>query len=197
MHVESSMHWNPFLATAGTVTLLLLAVGFDLSIRRIPNVLLGVGLALGLFFQAAAPSGNGLFSAPAGGLGATSALFGGAAGLALFLPLYLMRAMGAGDVKLLAMVGVWLGAPAVLRAALWTLLAGGVLSVAVALGSGVLRQVLGNLRDMVFGLFIRPHLGQGVRVQAPPRTTGRLPYAVAIACGTAVEMARLLTQAGT
>jgi prepilin peptidase CpaA len=115
--------------------------------------------------------------------------------LALFLPLYALRAMGAGDVKLLAMVGVWLGAPAVARAALWTLLAGGVLSLVVALGSGVLRQVLGNLRFMLTSTLIKAQGGAGLSVGAPARTTGRLPYAVAIACGTGVELFRIVSTA--
>ena len=173
------------------VSLLLAAVACDLRTRRIPNLLVGSGIALGLLFQAVVPSGGGLLATPGGSLGIASALLGGAVGLGLFLPLYAMRAMGAGDVKLLAMVGVWLGAKGVLWAALWALLAGGVLSLAAALWSGVLRQVLDNLHFMLTTALIRVQTHQGLAIERPAvLTTGRLPYALAIACGTLIELAR-------
>jgi prepilin peptidase CpaA len=175
--------------------LVLTAVVCDLRSRRIPNALVASGIALGLLFQAVAPdAGGGLFGHRAGALGVVPALLGGLLGLGLFLPLYALRAMGAGDVKLLAMVGVWLGAPAVAYAALWTLLAGGVLALGWALGTGVLRRVLANLREMAVSSFVRIQAGGGAAVPAPPTPTGRLPYAVAIACGTALEV--LLLRSG-
>ncbi len=177
------------------VVLVLTAVVCDLRSRRIPNALVASGIALGLFIQTVAPEGGGLFSHPAGALGFVPALLGGLLGLGLFLPLYALRALGAGDVKLVAMVGVWIGAPAVAYAALWTMLAGGVLSLAWALGTGVFRRVLANLRDMFLASWVRVQAGAGVAVAAPTSATGRLPYAVAIGCGTAVEVARLIAGA--
>jgi len=171
--------------------LVLTAVACDLRSRRIPNALVVVGIVLGLFIQTVAPAGGGLFGQPAGALGFVPALLGGLAGLGLFLPLYALRALGAGDVKLLAMVGVWLGAAGVAHAALWTLLAGGVLSLGVALWSGVLRQVLGNLRFMLTRSLAKAHGGVVHGAATATRTTGRLPYALAIACGTGIEVVRL------
>ena len=77
-----------------------------------------------------------------GRIGVVQSLLGLAAGLALFMPLYLLRALGAGDVKLLAMVGAWLGAPLLLGAALLTLLAGGAMALFVMVLSRTSRQVL-------------------------------------------------------
>jgi prepilin peptidase CpaA len=170
--------------------LLLSATVTDLRTRRIPNALVVYGMALGLAFQALAPEGAGLLPGSAPGM--LAALKGGLTGLALFLPLYVLRLMGAGDVKLLAMVGVWLGPQAVLHAALWTLVAGGALALVVALFSGVLRQVGRNLLHMGRSAVLRTATA-GMLVQDPVQTTGRLPYAVAIATGTAVEMVRLLS----
>jgi prepilin peptidase CpaA len=181
------------LSLLALVALVLTAVVCDLRSRRIPNALVASGIALGLFIQNVAPAGGGLFGHPAGALGFVPALLGGLLGLGLFLPLYALRALGAGDVKLLAMIGVWLGAPAVAYAALWSMLAGGVLSLAWALGTGVFRRVLANLRDMFLASWVRVQAGAGVGVAAPAFATGRLPYAVAIACGTAVELVRLTT----
>jgi prepilin peptidase CpaA len=189
------MELRAALSLLALVVLVLTAVVCDLRSRRIPNALVASGIALGFFIQTVAPSGGGLFSHPAGALGLLPALLGGLLGLGLFLPLYALRAMGAGDVKLLAMIGVWLGAPAVAYAALWTMVAGGVLSLGWALGTGVLRRVIANLREMFLASWVRLQAGAGVAVAAPTSATGRLPYAVAIACGTAVEVARLIAGA--
>ena len=81
--------------------LLLIAAVSDYRTRRIPNELVLAGAAAGLL-------GNTLFSTlPLDGF--VTALQGLATGLAAFLPLYLLRLMGAGDVKLMAMVGAFLG----------------------------------------------------------------------------------------
>ncbi|WP_309638560.1 A24 family peptidase [Methylibium sp.] len=175
------------------IALVMAAVVFDLRTRRIPNSLVLAGMALGLLFQTVAPSGGGLFNgAGDGSLGPAQALLGAATGLALFMPMYALRTLGAADVKLLGMVGMWLGAEPVAWAALWALLAGGALALAVAVGSGVMRQVLNNLHDMLWYSLLRIQTGQDMSVAAPSRTTGRLPYALAIACGTTVEVVRQL-----
>lgn len=171
--------------------LLLAATLSDLRTRRIPNALVIYGSALGLCLQVLAPAHAGLVPGVEPGLG--TALLGGATGLALLLPMYLVRALGAGDVKLLAMVGVWLGAQGVLYATLWTMVAGGVLSLTAALFMGSLRQVGRNLAFMVVSSTARAVNREGFAVQPPAQTTGRLPYAVAIATGTAAELWRVLT----
>lgn len=174
------------------VTLVLTAVVCDLRTRRIPNVLVGVGIALGFLFQIVAQLGGDPFVNSIGASGFGWALLGGLTGLALFVPFYALRTLGAGDVKLLAMVGVWLGPQHVVSATLWTLLAGGVLALVAALATGVLRQVLVNLHALVITSLMQAQAGGGLRVAAPTQTTGRLPYAVAIGCGTAVELILVL-----
>jgi prepilin peptidase CpaA len=172
------------------VMLLGIACWRDVLSRRIPNTLVVVGLALGLFFQAAAPAGSGLFHPThVGSLGLISALLGAAAGLGLLLPLYMLRAMGAGDVKLMAMVGAWLGASGVVWATLFTLIAGGVLSIAVMLATRSSRQVFSNLHAMLAPAIVNPSLSS-VTAAGARKTTGRLPYAFAIAAGTALEILR-------
>ena len=184
------------LSLLALVTFLLTAVACDLRSRRIPNTLVVVGIALGFLFQIVARLGGDLFLNPVGASDIEAALLGGLTGLALFLPLYALRTMGAGDVKLLAMVGVWLGPEYVAWAALWTMLAGGVLALGAALVAGVMRQVLANLHTMLVMLFLHAQTGGGLKVTAPAQTTGRLPYAVAIACGTAIELVLMLMHSG-
>lgn len=70
--------------------------------RRIPNALLAAGLTsalLGLWFQ-----GQTLF-----GVGPLSCLAGVLAGLLLMLPLHALGILGAGDVKLFAVIGALVG----------------------------------------------------------------------------------------
>ncbi len=101
------------------------------------------------------------------------------------LPLYLLRAMGAGDAKLMAAVGAFLGPTQVAGAALLTFVAGGVLSLLAALWSGSLTKVIGNLRLMGMVAVSPRHAGLSLR---DVQTTGRLPYAIAITVGTGLQV---------
>jgi prepilin peptidase CpaA len=164
--------------------LLVAAVAHDVRARRIPNAIVFPGALAALLLHAALPAGQGLFGVPMGGLGIMSALGGLALGLAVLMPMYALRLMGAGDVKLLAMVGAFVGAGDILAVAIATLLAGGVLALAWALWQGSLRQLLGNALQMVLHSGLSGLSGGAVKVEAPAAASGRLPYAVAIALAT-------------
>jgi prepilin peptidase CpaA len=118
-----------------------------------------------------------------------SPLVGLATGFALLLPLHLLRAMGAGDVKLMAMVGAFVGPSTVVTATLYTLLAGGLLSLVYMLGHGVAAQTFSNLRFLLTDWAVRAGSGQGARLPPLQTTAARLPYALAIALGTAASLA--------
>lgn len=167
--------------------LLLAAVVSDVRSRRIPNALVLYGTLLGLALQAFAVPGQGL--PHGGGLGLGMALLGAVVALALFVPLYAAGMMAAGDVKLLAMVGVWLGPVAVAQAALWSMLAGGVLAFVTIMGDNIAHRVGSNLLALGRNAVQRA-LGRGT--QAAVQVTGKLPYALAIATGSAIEVARML-----
>jgi prepilin peptidase CpaA len=161
-----------------TVLLLLFlsgAVVTDLRARLIPNPLVLSGAFTGLLLASLLPDGTGLLRA-LGGL---------ALGLALFLPIYALRAMGAGDVKLMAMTGAFVGYPEIFEAALWVLLMGGVLALVFALRRGVARRMAGNLREMLFSAAASAQMRTLPDFSAGPQTAARLPYAVAIALGVA------------
>lgn len=152
-------------ARTGPLFILLpLAAVCDLRTGRIPNALVGSGIALGLAVNALSPAANDLLLAVGG-------LF---AGLGLLLPLHVLRAMGAGDVKLMAMCGAFLGLPATLWAVLSTLLAGGLLALGVLAWNGALRHGLNNVLA----------LARGGQPALAGRSAGSLPYGVAIAAGT-------------
>jgi prepilin peptidase CpaA len=107
----------------------------DVRTRRIPNVLT-FGAA------AAAIAAHGWLE---GVEGLSTSVAGWLVGAMLFFPLFALRGMGAGDVKLLAAIGAWLGPWPTVMVAFYTTLAGGVMAVAVALHAGYLRQALRNL----------------------------------------------------
>ncbi|KQV46044.1 MULTISPECIES: prepilin peptidase [unclassified Duganella] len=164
--------------------LLAWAVASDVRSRRIPNQLVVLGLLAGLALQSTVTPGAGLFSEPFGALGLLKAAAGMVLGLVLLLPMYALGAMGAGDVKLMAMLGTFLGPLDILGAGLASVLAGGMLALLVALCQGSLRKVSGNVKEMVLGSVLRGMTGGSARIDAPVAATGQLPYAVAIASGT-------------
>ena len=164
--------------------LLACAVATDVRSRRIPNRLVLAGIVAGLALQVTVTPGAGLFSDPFGALGPLQACAGMVLGLLLLLPMYALGGMGAGDVKLMAMLGAFLGPSDTLGAGLSSVLAGGILALSVALLHGNLRKAAGNAKHMVLGSVLRGLAGADARIEAPAAPTGQLPYAVAIACGT-------------
>jgi prepilin peptidase CpaA len=163
--------------------LLAAAVWHDARARRIPNALVFPGMLAALALHALLPAGAGLFGTPVGSLGLASACGGLAIGLAMLMPMYALRLMGAGDVKLLAMVGAFVGAGQIFAVALLTLALGGVLALAFAAWQGKLRQLLANAYYMAMHSGVSALAGS-LAVPAPSAASGRLPYAVAIAAAT-------------
>ena len=167
------------------LALLGLAVWHDVRARRIPNAIVFPGALLGLALHALLPAGAGLFGTPMGGLGIVSALGGLGIGLAILLPMYAFGLMGAGDAKMLAMVGAFMGAGDIAAVGIASLLAGGVLALAVAARQGMLRRILNSTYQTV----LHAGLSQMKDGLALPAPSGRLPYAVAIAAGTVACLA--------
>ena len=143
----------------------------DVRTGRIPNMLSLSALVLGLAARLAFQGSGGLVQGLEGAL-----LVGG-----LLFPGWLVGWMGAGDVKLMAAVGAWLGLPYALFALLASLIAGGVVALVAAARTG-------NLKRMVFGAVrLGAWLTIGAGHGAPPATSGvRFPFAIAILLGTSV-----------
>lgn len=168
--------------------LLLTAAAHDLRGHRIPNALILCGAFLAFLLHTTLPQGDGFLSLLPGSLGPWGALKGLLTGLAVLLPLYLLRGMSAGDVKLMAMTGAFLGSPEIFWAIFSTFLAGGVLVLAAALRPGIAGQALKNLRLMLASAMLRTANG-GAAVPLPaPQSAARLPYGLAITGGTIVCM---------
>jgi prepilin peptidase CpaA len=166
------------------VVMLLVITKHDISHRRIPNRLVLSGILIGLFLNGLLPSGMGFNSSAPGGVGWLGALQGLGIGMLALLPLYWLRAMGAGDVKLMGMVGAFLGSSDVLGAVLATFVAGGVMAIVVVLCSKQLGSMLQNIKLMLYGSAIKLSVGQAPLMDDLPVSVGKLPYAVAITLGT-------------
>jgi len=151
-------------ALAGCVT--------DLRSRRIPNWL--------TFGAAEAGIGYHLYDAGLEGLGFAAG--GWLVGGLIFLPLFALRGMGGGDVKLMAALGAWVGPITAIWAALYAAVAGGVFALIVALASGYTKQAFANVWSIL--MFWRiAGVQQHPTLTIDSARAVRLPYALPIAAG--------------
>ncbi len=189
-----------------TLTVLLLAAAWsDLRQRRIPNAVVFPGALLALLLHTILPAGDGFLAPVPGGLGLGGALKGLAFGLLILLPFYRARGMGAGDVKLMAMVGAFLGPVQIWPVIFATLLAGGALAILMALRQRVFGRVFKNVYLMLFGGLLRL-IRRALRAATPATTESapagaemsgvQLPYGAAIAAGSLAYMLYQLQSAG-
>jgi len=111
-------------------------------------------------------------------------------GFAVYLALYSLRAMGAGDVKLMAAVGSLVGWQDWFGVFLITAIIGGVLAVAASVVKGRLRKTLFNvsfiLSEMKHG---RPAYLKNEELDVKSNKAMRMPHGVVIAVGTVVFLA--------
>ena len=155
------------------LTLALIAAIIDVQHHRIPNWLTYPGILLGLGFRGVLFGWKGLLSALVGCL-----LAGG-----IMLLFYVVRAMGAGDVKLMAAIGALVGPREVGAVLIATGIFGGVLAIAIALYR---RRMISTLKNL--GSVVKFHAWAGA--QAHPElnldnpVALRMPYGLAIALGT-------------
>ena len=159
------------------IVIAIIAAVWDLRTRRIPNF-----LTFGAALAAIAAHGY-----SGGVFGAGWSLTGWLVGVAFFFPIFALGGMGAGDVKLLAALGAWLGPGAAMWVALFSLLAGGVLGLVVALSYGYLTQALANILWMF--QFWRSEGPRPVpEVTLATHKGPRLAYAVPVFAGLMVTL---------
>jgi prepilin peptidase CpaA len=166
---------SPLITTV--LLLLVLAAGiYDLRVRRIPNWLNLSGVILGLGFNALPGQG-----------GVTRAIGGLLCALAVYVPLYLLRGMGAGDVKLMAAVGAIAGPENWIAIFLLTAVLGGIAALVLVLVRGRLPEVLSNLGTILNELF-----HGRVPARANERLDIRDPRALRMAHGVAIAGGSIL-----
>jgi prepilin peptidase CpaA len=160
--------------------LVIAAAGFDLRTRRIPNWLCAVGLACGFACQIA------LFQ----WAGAREATLGAALALLIYLPLFALRAVGGGDVKLMAAVGSFAGPRSWIAIFLITALVGGAMALVLV---AVKRRTARTLRNVGILLTELAHLRAPHRVEQELDVSSgqglRLPHGCTIAAATLLYLA--------
>jgi prepilin peptidase CpaA len=158
-----------FTSTAAVLITAWLAAASDWKHWRIPNQLLAASMAAALMFSMFTPDS----------LTLRDCLLGGVTGLVILMPFYLMGGMGAGDVKLLGVLGMHMGWLATLHVALISALVGGVWAIVLLF----MRSPYGDWMSTIAGDYLRPR----GRLPAPIMTResrATLPYGVVIAIGS-------------
>ena len=148
-----------------------MAIVSDLRLRTIPNWLTGPSILVGFGFHTAMNQFAGfVFS-----------LEGAAVGLGLFVVLYACGWMGAGDVKLFAAVGSFLGPAQTISAAIVIALVGGLLALVVLGFHHGWRRTGLWLWSYVQTMFLTGSVQALTPIQG---AAPKVPYAVAIGLGT-------------
>jgi prepilin peptidase CpaA len=166
----NSFAWWP------TVIVLAVATFTDLRSRRIPNWLVLPFLVIGIAVSAWMHGWHGIGQSFEGlGLG-----------LLIYGFLFWMGGMGAGDVKLAAAIGAWIGPDQLFIALVITGLAGGVMVLCWAAFGGFSKDLFNGTANLIFGWKKRGKFRDPEMVLANPRKR-KIPYAPAIAIGTLIS----------
>ena len=168
------------LSALGLVLTVALGAAFDVGTRRIPNSITVGGFAIALVLRVSTGGTEALVS---GLLGALLAFL-------LTFPLFLLKGMGGGDVKLLTAAGAFLGPYRTFVALLATAVVGGVLAIAVSLYRRRLGRSLVGTFTVVRGLALKALSGGEVNAVPTLETEGAVtvPYGVAIAAGSVIGL---------
>ena len=156
--------------------ILTVAVITDIRFYRIPNWLTFPSMLFGICYHTYTNGFHGLALCMAGLL----------LGICFFMPFYIAAGMGAGDVKLMGAIGVFLWPGGVFVAFLATAVIGGIYSIILLMLNGLLKETIIRYRLMVTTLFITRRLNY-----IPPEKGAKRPfmaYGVAIAIGTSIAV---------
>lgn len=159
---------------------ILLASWIDYAQRRVPNWLNGALILAGFAAQCAFRGAAGLESG-----------FGGMlVGFGLLIVPWMIHGMGAGDVKLMAAIGVWIGPLLTLYSFVLGALIGGIAAVAMILSTGRLRMACVNLSVILSkcssGQTMFSEFGSA---KSFGNSSQLLPYGVPLTAGTLLVLA--------
>ena len=147
----------------------------DLRRHRVPNWL-NLSLAV---------AGIGARFACFGWSGVEGGLWGMLVGFGMLILLWVIRGMGAGDVKFMAALGAWMGPMLTFHAVLAGGLAGGALALGLIVYRRAWSQASVNLGVLLTKVgTIRTAFSEFGSAESMSRTTGVLPYAIPLSIGT-------------
>ena len=160
---------------AALATLVLIAAAFDVRYRKIPNWLVLTGLLTGVSLSYLFYGGHGL----------KEALLGAFLAFAVYFPLFALRAMGAGDLKLMVAVASFTGPSNWIALFLITAILGGVIAILLLLYRGQLGKTLGNVLIVLGELsHLRAPYHRDPALDVAHPGAIRLPHGISIAAGT-------------
>lgn len=159
---------------------ILYASWIDYAQRRVPNWLNAVLAALGLVFQGVH---YGWYVHGEGGVG--WGLLGLAVGFGLLIVPWLMHGMGAGDVKLMAAIGCWLGPWLTLLSFAAGALIGGVVALVMIFSTGRAVHAYTNMQTILMKMrSFDTAFGEFGGARTFGTTSQLLPYGVPLTAGT-------------
>lgn len=171
------MHLLPQSVEICLVLIVLVAAVSDARSRTIPNWLTLGGICAGLALHAYLNGWAGLKFSGAG--------FGVAA--LIFLPLFALRFLGGGDVKLMAAVGALAGVQNLIGIFILDAILGGVAALALVVVKGRMKKTLGNMGRMVLSLFRgKAPYKESEELEAGGEKSLGMPRAVTIAAATLI-----------
>ncbi len=163
---------------ATLMVLLAAAVVTDLKSHRIPNILLAPALSIALLVHALHGGADGL----------VMAVGGFALGVVMLLPLYLVGGMAAGDVKLLGVVGCFLGPWGAVIAGLATMMVGAVFGIITIVWRHIRPELKLHATPMSNAPGGGTHGGADLTLLRSEARFTHIAYAPAITAGTVVAL---------
>ena len=141
----------------------------DWRVRRIPNWLTVSAALMGIALNTYASHWE----------GAKSALLGIGLGLAVLLPFVLLKALGAGDWKLVGALGAWLGPSRLVAVLILAIFAAGIMAVLLVVWRRRVWRTLHNIGHMLAVLFTLHLPGPELSLDNPE--SAKVPFGVAVA----------------
>jgi prepilin peptidase CpaA len=169
------MMGNREIIWAFVLTLTFLAAATDWRTRKIPNWITVPGIVAGITLR----------SVISGWPGAKASLEGAGLALALLLPLVLLRALGAGDWKLMGAIGAFLGPVLFLFILFGSIFASGLMSAVHMIKTKRVKETLKNIVELVRGFMVfgfQPN--PNISLDNPKLL--KIPFGIAVAASTAV-----------
>ncbi len=154
---------------AGAICLSLIAAYTDLRSRRIPNWLTVPGFAVGVVASTILGGWSGL----------KESLLGTGLAFALLLPFWLLRSLGAGDLKFAAALGAYTGPGRLIDILIGSVFVAGLMALILVVYKGRLIETLKNIGHILVSLVTFRLPGPHVSIDNPNALT--IPKGVALA----------------